>query len=75
MTEIRFDADNERQNGWTWHYGNVEQDNKEYPFTLLEMYDSNSDSSEFELTWCDDTPDNSDSLEKQILEKFSELFA
>lgn len=66
MKKITFEKDNDKSNGWTWHYGNVEINEVEYPFSVLEMYDKTSDTSQFDLTWCDDTPENSDELEKEI---------
>jgi len=70
MAKITLDKETEKQNAWTWHYGNVEQNDKEYPFSLLEMYDSTSGTSQFELTWCDETPINADELEDEILSNF-----
>ena len=72
MATINFD-EKEKQGSWTWHYGNVEQEGKDYPFSLLEMYDGNSDTSSLDLTWCDDIPQNSEDLEKQILDEFSNI--
>ena len=65
MAKITFEA-NEKSNGWIWHYGNVDINGVEYPFTLLEMYNKTSGTSEFELTWCDDTPEESKALEEEI---------
>ena len=70
MAKITLDNDTEKQNGWTWHYGNVELNDNEYPFSVLEMYDSTSGTSQFEITWCDDTPTNSYELENEILNSF-----
>ena len=53
-----------------WHYGTVKQNGKEYPVTVCEMYESNSGTSSFEVTWVEETPENSVELETLILEKF-----
>jgi hypothetical protein len=70
MAKIKFEKDSEKSNGWTWHYGSVEINEVEYPFSILEMYDKTSDTSQFDLTWCDDTPENSSELESEIYELF-----
>jgi hypothetical protein len=70
MAKIIFENDTEKQGTWTWHYGILEQEDKEYPFTVCEMYEPTSGTSSFELTWCEDTPNFADQLETEILEKF-----
>lgn len=48
---------------WNWIYGTLEDNDKQYPFSLLEIYDPLADKSEYELTWTDDDPDIFNALE------------
>lgn len=70
MYKILFDNDTEQSGIWTWHYGNVEIDSMEYPFSICEMYDNTSGTSTFELTWVGLTPRYSNEIEADILSKF-----
>ena len=59
-TKIEFDAITpiNDHSSMVWHYGSVTQGKKKYDFTLCEMYDSNSGTSSYEVTWMDETPPN-----------------
>jgi len=50
-----------------WHYGNVIECEREFPFSVAEMYESNSDSTEFEITWIAGEPVNVEEIETEIL--------
>lgn len=69
--EMTFDEEetkkDEEMEGWTWNYGTLKKDDNEYPFTLLEMYDENSDYSVYEVTWPENEPENSKELENKII--------
>jgi hypothetical protein len=43
--------------GWQWIYGYLLKDDKEYPFTILEIYDDMTDMVSRELTWEEDIPE------------------
>jgi hypothetical protein len=70
MARIIFKNDTDTQGTWTWHYGTVEQDEKEYPFSVCQMYEPTSDTYSFELTWVEKIPNFADELETKILAKF-----
>jgi hypothetical protein len=57
----------------TWHYGDVEVDGKEYEFSISEMFDSNSGTSEFEFTWCNEVPNNDKHLESEVMNRFYDI--
>jgi len=46
--KITFENDTEKQGSWKWHYGSVESDVKEFPFSVCEMYEPTSGTSSFE---------------------------
>ena len=69
MANIIFE-EGEKNGTWIWHYGQVEDENKEFPFTVLEMQCNLTGLSSFELTWCDDEPEDSEKMEKEILSRF-----
>ena len=69
--EIVFENDKEPQGNWTWHYGELKQNGKAFPFSLLEMYEPTNDTYSHEITWCEDTPDNNEELENEIMDKFN----
>jgi hypothetical protein len=71
--KITFEPSEEQSGSWIFHYGNVEQNGKEFEFSLLEMKDGNSDSKAFELTWCEETPDNAIEIEKKVIREFEVL--
>lgn len=50
-----------------WHYGNVKQNGKEFGFSVAEMYDSNSDSTEFDITWIEEFPEDLEKVKEHIL--------
>ena len=61
-----------KANGMIFHAGVFTDNNgKEFDFTLLEMYDSNSDYSSFEITFCDETPEDVKEAEKVIMNEFN----
>lgn len=70
---IEFDNDSEVQGGWTWHYGTLTRDGKEFPFSVLKMDTNvggmNVDPS-FEITWIEDEPTEKQTAEKSVLEHF-----
>lgn len=71
--KVEFENDGENQNGWTWHYGTLTKDDKEYEFSLCEMamvVGGMKVPSSFEITWIDEEPDNKEEAEKLILESF-----
>jgi len=77
---IAFDkeeSDKRTNRGWNWFYGTVSEKGKDYPFTLVEMNTSvgGQHTVATEITWVEETPQNSKKLEKQIEEKFEEEFA
>jgi hypothetical protein len=75
--KVYFDEEsngNKKENSWIFHYGIFSDENeKDFDFSLLEMYDSNSDSSSFEITFCDEAPLDSIAAEKFILDEFSKI--
>lgn len=71
--KVEFENDKENQGGWTWHYGKLIKDDKEYPFSLLEMRTNVGGMNvppNFEITWVENEPNNKEEAEKLILEKF-----
>lgn len=66
MAKITFD-ETDKNGSWVWHYGQVEDEGKEFLFTVLEMQCGLTGVSSFELTWCDDEPNGAKELEKEIL--------
>jgi len=61
-----------KANGMIFHAGIFTDDNgKEFDFTLIEMYDSNCDHSTFEITFCEDSPQNAKEAEKVIMNEFN----
>jgi len=59
MKSIVFEPEKSKERStMTWHYGEVIIDEKSYPFSICEMYDSTTNTSTFELTWVEDTPEN-----------------
>lgn len=72
--KIEFENDNEAQDGWTWHYGTLTRNGKEFPFSILQM-DTNVGGmkvpSEFEITWTEDEPEDKQTAEKSVLEHFT----
>lgn len=46
------------------------EDKKVHHFTFIEMLMKNPDDSDYDITWVDTTPDNSEEAERQIVEKF-----
>jgi hypothetical protein len=70
MAKIIFENDTDRQGAWTWHYGTLEQEDKEYPFSVCEMYEPTSGTSTFEVMWIEGTPNFADHCEAEILAKF-----
>ena len=56
-----------------YHYGEMEFLDEQYPFTLVEMYDSNIGYTSYEVTWVEGTPDNFVSqLEDAIVDEYEE---
>lgn len=62
-----------RKPSMVWHDGILILNGVEYPFTLCEMYESNTGTSSYEVSWVEGTPENSEELEKMIEDKFDEL--
>lgn len=70
--EVEFDeihVPDYKGNSTNYYYGRVHFNGKYFEFTIVEMYDSNSDSSSFEVTWVDKTPQKSKELEDKIENK------
>ena len=64
----------EKTNGMIFHAGVLTDDNNiDFDFTLVEMYDKNSDSSSFEITFCDTEPSDIKSAEKVIMIEFNKI--
>lgn len=75
QVQINFEPsnDNEGNPTMTWHYGDVVVNGVTYPFSLCEMYEPNTGTSSYEVTWVEETPENSVDLEKMIKNKFDEV--
>lgn len=73
--QIIFEPSNDNEGNPTmiWYYGDVVVNGFTYPFSLCEMYEPNTGTSSYEVTWVDETPENSKGLEKMIEDKFDEL--
>jgi hypothetical protein len=73
MSKIEFETDenkrDEMMSNWFWHYGTyIDKNGKEHPFSVCEMSDGLTDFTTFELTWVEDTPENAEEAEKEVLE-------
>lgn len=71
MENIQIEID-KSTNSWVWHYGDVIINDEEFPFSVLQMYDVNSDSYAYEFTWVEKTPDNILKIQEKIIEKICE---
>jgi hypothetical protein len=71
MTKIFFENENSKNGTWTWHYGTY---NEQYPFSICEMYEPLNDTSSFEITWIEETPENSSEIESEILNELEKKF-
>jgi len=58
-----------------YHYGTLFIGDKEYVFTLAEMYDGNADYADFETTWVDETPEDSTNLELKIEDAYEDEYS
>jgi hypothetical protein len=71
MAKFIFDNEEEQKGGnWAWHHGTMVEDDKDYSFSLLAMYEPLNDTYSFEVTWVDETPENSNELEKELISEF-----
>ena len=72
---ITFEDESERlNNGTSYVAGNYYQDGQVvYEFTLVVMYDSNSQSTSYDVTFLDKTPANEEEIRKQIIRKYEML--
>ena len=79
--EISFDLEEKHKDdnfpNWTWNYGTFSKlispttkIKKKFEFTLLEMYDENSDYTSYEVTWIDKTPLDHEKIEELIINRF-----
>lgn len=71
------DAVRDRELNWTYYYGTlITDDNKEYPFTLMEMnmeVGGQEVPPSYEITWIEKEPDDSDNWGTHIINRFGEL--
>lgn len=72
---ITFEDESEMlNNGTSYVAGNYYQDGQVvYEFTLIVMYDSNSQSTSYDVTFLDKTPANEEDVRKQIIRKYEML--
>ena len=72
---ITFEDESEMlNNGTSYVAGNYYQDGQVvYEFTLVVMYDSNSQSTSYDVTFLDKTPANEEDVRKQIICKYEML--
>ena len=72
---ITFEDESEMlNNGTSYVAGNYYQDGQVvYEFTLIVMYDSNSQSTSYDVTFLDKTPANEEDVRKQIIRKYELL--
>lgn len=72
---ITFEDESEMlNNGTSYVAGNYYQDGQVvYEFTLVVMYDSNSQSTSYDVTFLDKTPANEEDVRKQIIRKYEML--
>lgn len=71
--KIEFEENDGSNGGWSWHYGTLIKDGKEYPFSILEMKTNVGGMDlppEFEITWVEDEPTEKETSEKSVLEHF-----
>lgn len=72
--KVNFESSEETEqgSGWLWHYGTLTKDDKEYPFSVLEM-STNVGGMQldptFEITWVEDEPENKEEAEELILDE------
>lgn len=73
---IYFEDITPRPEGGTYelfHFGDLEFLDEQFPFTLIESYDGNIGSTNFEVVWVEGTPEDFVSeLEDAILEEYEE---
>lgn len=63
-----FDDDEGSGAGFTWKYGTfTDNEGKEFPFSVCVMDDGLTDVLSYELTWVEETPDDSDFIEAEII--------
>ena len=76
ITFNKEESDKRTDNGWNWFYGTVSDKGKDYPFTLLEMNTKvgGQNTAATEITWVEETPENSYDAETLIEQKFEEEF-
>lgn len=72
---ITFEDESEMlNNGTSYVAGNYYQDGQVvYEFTLVVMYDSNSQSTSYDVAFLDKTPANEEDVRKQIIRKYEML--
>lgn len=72
MFKINFEPKEQQEcSSMMWHYGEAIKDNKSFPFTLCEMYDSTTNTSSFEVTWIEETPEGI--TDQEIINQFESL--
>ena len=72
---ITFEDESEMlSNGTSYVAGNYYQNGQVvHEFTLIVMYDSNSQSTSYDVTFLDETPANEEDVRKQIIRKYEML--
>lgn len=70
--EITFEEISRLKSGTAtlWHYGTAKVNGKDHDFSLAEMRDNNSSS--FEVTWVDETPENHTEIEREVISAYEE---
>lgn len=66
------DEDNNSNSSMVFIPGEYTDEGRTHEFTLVEMYDSNSDSYSYEVTWIEGKPLNVSKVEKFIIEQWNE---
>lgn len=71
-TKINFEEISKLESGdaTLYHYGVAEVNGEEFEFTLIEMV--TNDYSSFDITWVDETPENQEVIESQIMDTYSQ---
>lgn len=58
-----------------YHYGNlIDDEGNEFPLTVVEMYDGNTDYANHEITWVEDTPKNHEELTDKIISALEDCY-
>jgi hypothetical protein len=70
------DSDERTDSGWNWFYGSVQIKDKTYPFSLVEMNTNvgGENTTATEITWTEEIPENSKTIEKAVVAKFEDEF-